>query len=115
MKEKAKWSRVIYIIGVISLVIGALDPLEGSVIIVVGSTLTALSTYLTYDRHRRIFFASMIMIMIGVCFLFYLSSLGGFGRNSGLSWWWGILILPYPTGWLLSIILLIVRALKRSE
>ena len=35
MKEKAKWTRIIYIIGVIALIIGAIDPLEGSVIIIV--------------------------------------------------------------------------------
>ncbi|MCJ7758753.1 MAG: hypothetical protein MUP24_11485 [Gillisia sp.] len=115
MKEKTKWKLIIYIIGVIALIIGVLDPLEGSVVIAAGSSLIALSTYLTKDRHWKIFLASLIMIIIGVFFLFYFSSLGGFGGTSTLSWWWGTLILPYPLGWLMSIILLIVRAVKNAK
>ena len=115
MKIKSNWKRIIYIIGIIALLIGAIDPLEGSVVLAGGSALIALSTHLTHDRHRKIFFSALIMIMIGVFFLFYFSSLGGFGGSSTLSWWWGILILPYPIGWLMSIIILIVRALKRPK
>lgn len=115
MKGQTKWKRIIYIIGVIALIIGALDPLEGSVVIAFGGSLIALSTYVTKDRHWKIFLTSVIMILIGVFFLFYLSSLGGFGGTSSLSWWWGILILPYPLGWLMSIILLIIRAVKNTK
>ena len=115
MKEKTKWKRITFIIGVIALVIGALDPLEGSVVIASGSALITISTYLTKDRHWQIFFASLIMIVIGVLFLFYFSSLGGFGGTSTLSWWWGTLILPYPLGWLLSIILLFRRTGKKVK
>jgi hypothetical protein len=115
MKEKIKWTRVIYIIGVIALIIGAIDPLEGSLVISAGSALVALSTYLSHDRHWKVFILSLLMILIGVVFLFYLSSLGGFGGKSMLSWWWGILIIPYPLGWLLTIILLIVRAVKKNK
>ena len=115
MKEKVKWTRIIYIIGVIALIIGALDPLEGSVIIAAGSVLIIVSTYVTRDQHWKIFLASLIMIVIGVIFLFYFSSLGGFGGTSTLSWWWGILILPYPIGWLISITVLIIRAVKKKS
>jgi len=115
MKEKAKWIRIIYIAGVIALIIGAIDPLEGSVVISGGSVLIALSAYLLHDRHLKIFLAATIMIIVGVSFLFYFSSLGGFGGTSTLSWWWGTLILPYPAGWLMSIIVLIVRTFKKPE
>lgn len=115
MKEKIKWMRIIYSIGVVALLIGALDPLEGSVVLAVGCALIALSTYLTHDRHWKLFLASMIMIVIGVFFLFYFSSLGGFGGTSTLSWWWGLLILPYPIGWLMAIITLIIRAANKSK
>lgn len=114
MKNKINWIRIIYIIGIVSLIIGILDPLEGSVIIVVGSGLLALSTYLTNDRNRKIFLTAFIMIIIGVYFLFYLSSLGGFGGKSSLSWWWGTLVLPYPIGWIIVITLLIVRAIRKK-
>jgi hypothetical protein len=113
MKAKPKWIRILYIIGVVALIIGAVDPLEGSVVITGGSAAIALATYLSKDRHWKLFLVSFLMILIGVFFLFYLSSLGGFGGTSKLSWWWGSLILPYPVGWLISIICLIVRAIKK--
>jgi hypothetical protein len=115
MKEKAKWTRVIYIIGVIALIVGAVDPIEGSVVIIVGSALLALSAYVTSDRHSKIFTASLIMIVVGVAFMFYFSSLGGFGGTSKLSWWLGLLILPFPIGWLMIIIVLIKRAIKNKK
>jgi hypothetical protein len=115
MKTKINWTRVVYITGVVALIIGALDPMEGSVVIVFGSVLIALSAYLTHDRHWKIFLLSLIMILTGVFFLFYLSSLGGFGGTATLSWWWGTLILPYPIGWLVSIVILIIRGVKKHQ
>ena len=115
MKNKAKWTRIIYIVGVIALIIGAIDPLEGSVVIIVGSALLALSAYAASERHTKIFTASLLMIVIGVAFLFYFSSLGGFGGTSTLSWWWGLLILPFPIGWLTIIIVLIRRAIENKK
>lgn len=114
MKNQINWIRIIYITGIAALIIGALDPMEGSVVIAAGSLLIAVTTYLKRDPHWKIFGIAFIMIVIGVFFLFYLSSLGGFGGNSGLSWWWGILVLPYPVGWLMAIILLITRAFKKK-
>lgn len=114
MKEKKKWIRVVFIIGVVALIIGVIDPLEGSVLISAGSTLIAFSTFISHDRHRKFFLTTFIMIVFGVFFLFYLSTFGGFGKGA-LSWWWGILVLPYPIAWLASIILLIVRVLKNQS
>ena len=115
MKDKVKLARILNIIGIIILVIGSLDPLEGSVLIVPGSALLAYSAYLSHDLYRKVFLILSIMIVFGVCFLFYFSSLGGFGGKSALSWWWGTLILPYPIGWLTLIILLIIRAVKKTK
>ncbi len=115
IKEKTNRKKVAFITGVVLLIAGALDPLEGSVVILIGSALIALSAWLTKDRHYKLFLTGFILIVTGVCFLFYLSSLGGFGGSSSLSWWWGLLIVPYPAGWLLSIILLIIRAFKKQH
>jgi hypothetical protein len=106
-------TRVIFYAGVTALVAGIVDPLEGSVIIAAGSALVALATHLSHDSHRKIYLISMILIVTGVLFMFYFSSLGGFGGSSELSWWWGLLILPYPAGWILSIVTLIRRLFKR--
>jgi hypothetical protein len=113
MKERIKWIRIVYIIGIVALVIGALDPLEGSVLITIGIGFISLTTYLMRDRHWKIFLCSLMMVLVGVGFMFFLSSLGGIGNSSNLSWWWGVLIVPYPLGWLMAIITLIVRAFKK--
>jgi hypothetical protein len=115
MKQKIQWNKVLFIIGIVAMIIGAIDPLEGSVIILVGSAFISLSTFLKKDMHRKIFLLSFLMIVIGVFSLFYLSSLGGFGSSSSLSWWWGLFILPYPLGWLISMTLLIIKAVKKRK
>jgi len=115
MLRKISWIQVVFIFGVIALIIGILDPLEGSVIIATGSLLIALSSWLKNDRHKRIFISCFILIAIGISFLFYFSSLGGFGEGATLSCWWGILILPYPVGWLITVSLLIVRVLQKRK
>jgi hypothetical protein len=113
MEKNKKWTRVVWIIGIVALIIGSIDPLEGSVVIAAGSGLMALAAFYKDDRHWKIFLATFIMIVIGVVLLFAISSFGGFGGNSSLSWWWGLLIVPYPVGWLTNIILLIIRAVKK--
>ncbi|MBK7696217.1 MAG: hypothetical protein IPI30_18405 [Saprospiraceae bacterium] len=114
MNNKINWLRLVFILGLIAVIAGALDPLEGSVVIAVGSVLLALSTNLTKDRHEKIFLYSALLIVFGVTSLFYLSSLGGFGGTSSLSWWWGLLIVPYPLGWLITIGTLLYRAFKKK-
>ena len=113
MEKHKKWTRIVWIIGIVALIAGSIDPLEGSVIIAAGSGLIALSAFFKDDRQWKIFLATFIMIVIGVAFLFGLSSLGGFGGTSSLSWWWGLLIVPYPVGWITNIVLLIIRAVKK--
>jgi hypothetical protein len=115
MKKKLKLTRILFIIGIVALVVGILDPLEGSIVIAAGSGLIALSTFLEHDPQWKVFVPLFIAIAAGVFFLFYLSSLGGFGGNSKLSWWWGILVIPYPLGWLVSIIMLIIRAVQKKK
>jgi hypothetical protein len=112
MQTKIDWIRILYWVGVTALIIGAIDPLEGSVVVGAGSAMLVLSSYLSHDRYWKLFLELFFLIIIGIFFLFYFSTLGGFGGNSSLSWWWGALILPYPIGWLLTIILLIVRYWK---
>ncbi|MBB3185925.1 hypothetical protein [Microbacter margulisiae] len=37
MKTSEKWRRILFVVGIIALFFGAVDPLEGSVVIVAGS------------------------------------------------------------------------------
>lgn len=113
MNARRNWIRYAFIFGVIALLTGVIDPLEGSLLISIGSITLTISTYLNNDPHWKVFLVACIMIITGVSFLFYLSSLGGFGGNSSRSWWWGLLIAPYPLGWLLSVIILILRLIRK--
>ncbi len=112
MKNQIKYYHILFTVGVIALIGGAIDPLEGSIVIACGSVLISISAYLKKDSFKKLFLISSLMIVFGVCFLFYLSSLGGFGGKSSLSWWWSLLIIPYLLGWLISVIALIVKAFR---
>jgi hypothetical protein len=97
------------------MVVGALDPLEGSVIILAGSGLLALGTWLGQQEKGLVVYRAWLfgMIAFGVIALFALSAAGGFGGKSGRSMWWGLVLLPYPVGWLLGIANLIARLIDR--
>lgn len=113
MKTSFNWLRIAHIFGVVALILGIIDPLEGSILIALGSILLVFSAYLRNDPHWKIFLLSSALIITGVSFLFYFSSRGGFGGSTELSWWYGALILPYPLGWLIAIALLIIRTFKK--
>lgn len=87
------------------MLVGALDPMEGSVVILPGTGLVALGTYLGGAERRLITYRVWVFILvaIGVGALWGLSSVGGFGGNSGRSMWWGVLILPYLVGWSMGV------------
>ena len=87
------------------MLVGAIDPMEGSLLILPGSGLVALGTYLA-DEERKIFIYRMwvfFLIFIGVAALFGFSLLGGIGGTTAYSIWWGLLIVPYPIGWSMGI------------
>jgi hypothetical protein len=115
MKKKPNWPRIIYITGIVALLIGLLDPLEGSLVIAPGALVICLGSFLLYDRYLKWFVISAILIWIGVGAMFWISNLGGFGGESGRSWWWGLYILPYPIGWLLAVTVLIVKAVRKAQ
>jgi len=116
MKNKTKWLKALYLLGVIALVFGAIDPLEGSVVVLAGSLCLAISTYLLQDRYWKSFLILLLLIAIGVIAMFVLSQFSDVVNQSDKSRWWLALILPYPIGWLISVILLAVKVfLKVSE
>ena len=115
MKPRINWQGWLYITAVVLLVAGAVDPLEGSVLIAAGSLLLAVLTRLNHDRHRRIFAVCTLLILFGVAWMFWISSKGGIGGTSGRSWWWGAPILTYPAGWLVTIGTLLFRLRKHSQ
>ncbi len=105
MNTRRLWARALIIVGSIGLLVGALDPMEGAAVILLGSGLVALGTYLGETERRWLAYRLGVftLIVIGVGAMWGLSSLGGFGGKSGLSMWWGVLILPYLIGWSIGV------------
>ena len=101
LNSRSLWSRILIVLGSIAMVVGAIDPMEGSAIILPGSLLVAVGTCLGSSERRLIAYrlAVFILVAFGVGAMWGLSSVGGFGGPSGRSMWWGVLILPYLVGW----------------
>jgi hypothetical protein len=105
MNARKLWSRILVIVGSIGMLVGALDPMEGSLVILPGSGLVALGTCLDQAERRWMAYrlGVFILIAIGVGAMWGLTRVGGFGGNSGRSMWWGVLVLPYLIGWSMGI------------
>jgi hypothetical protein len=114
VKIQINWIQLGYAAGLAAFFTGTLDPLEGSVIIAAGSLLMALCTHLSHHKLRKGYLAAAILIAAGVMALFYFSSLGGFGGSQGLSWWLACFVLPYPLGWLMTLLMLILPWVKKK-
>jgi purine-cytosine permease-like protein len=105
MNTRRLWSRILIIVGGIAMLLGTLDPLEGSLLILPGSGLVALGLFVGKAEHRllRYWVWVFILIAVGVGALFGLSAVGGIGGKSGHSMWWGVLLLPYVVGWIMGL------------
>jgi hypothetical protein len=102
MKRNSTWWLVIA--GLVLMVIGVVDPMEGSVVILAGSVLAAAGAFRSRRTRHRLPVAAMLLVAIGVGALFGMSALGGVGGGTGRSIWWLLLCLPYPVGWILGLI-----------
>ena len=99
------WSRMVIALGSLAMLMGAVDPLEGSVVILPGSGLVALGAFLGHSERRLIAYRVGVfaLIFMGVGTMWALGRVGGFGGPSGRSMWWGLLVLPYLIGWSMGI------------
>ena len=104
MNGASRWSRILVIVGLVAMLIGAIDPLEGSLVILPGIGMVTLGALLGGSRHRKFLSWSLVLAAAGVGALWWLSALGGIGGPGELSIWWGLLLVPYPVGWLMGLI-----------
>ncbi|MFM8337746.1 MAG: hypothetical protein ACKODK_19485 [Opitutaceae bacterium] len=105
MHTRKLGARLLFGLGAVGFVAGAIDPLEGSVVILAGGALLLGAEIVRGPERRRLRFWTTVLALLasGVAMMAALSSVGGIGGKSGRSWWWGLLLLPYPAGWLLGI------------
>ena len=106
MNARDLWSKILIVSGGIGMLVGALDPMEGSLLILPGSGLLALGSYVG-QAERRVFAYKVwafVLILIGVSVLWFLPALRGFESSAGLSIGWELLaFLPYLVGWSMGI------------
>jgi len=99
-----KIPRILLIVGLVLMLAGAIDPLEGSVVILLGIVLAALGGFLGHGARRPRLGWALVLAFLGVGLLFGMSAMGGIGGNTGRSLWWGLVLLPYPVGWVLGLV-----------
>jgi hypothetical protein len=110
---RTSWARWLVVAGLAAMVLGALDPLEGSLVIVPGTGLAALGAFLGRSRRRVFSYWALLLVAIGVAALVGVSAVGGLGDGTGRSLWWAVLVVvPYAAGWLLGIIGAVSAALE---
>jgi hypothetical protein len=104
MNAPAMWSRGLVIFGLLGMLVGAIDPLEGSVAILPSAGLVALGGFIGKSRHRVLSYWAFALVAVGVAALFVLSWFGGIGGPKGHSMWWAIVLAPYPVGWVMGLV-----------
>jgi hypothetical protein len=116
MNAVSPLSKALLVVGFIGMLVGAIDPLEGSLVILPAGGLVALGAILAKSRYRTLLVTGFILIAGGVGALWALSAVGGIGGDTGRSMGWAIVLSPYPIGWLMEIaggILVLIDTFKR--
>ncbi|MCC7043658.1 MAG: hypothetical protein IT183_07345 [Acidobacteria bacterium] len=108
------WPRRLLVAGLVAMVLGALDPLEGSPVILLGSVLAAAGARLGQRPYRRLLAWACLLVAIGVGAMWGLSAVGGFGGNTGRTLWWWLALVPYPVGWVMGLVG-VVKTLRSSR
>lgn len=104
MEKRQIWTRVLAIAGLVLMVLGALDPLEGSLAILGGAVMAAVGASIGGSRHRTLLIRALMLVLIGIALMFGLTAMGGLGGDTGRSMWWALVLLPYPAGWIMGIV-----------
>ena len=104
MAARWRWSHILVIVGLVATLVGAIDPLEGSLLILPGTGLLALGAWLGNSQHRSLLYWAFALVAVGVGEVWGLSAVGGLGGSTGRSMWWTIFLLPYPVGWVMALV-----------
>ncbi len=96
--------RVFVVVGVIGLLVGAIDPLEGSLLILPSAILLTVGVRrATGGLASRLATVGLVSIALGFTAMWVMTAIGGVGGSTGRSAWWALLALPMLPGWILSV------------
>lgn len=117
MNGATRTSRLLILAGLAAMVIGAVDPLEGLVLILPGAGLAWFGAWRARSRFRTLLAWAFVLVAAGVAAMIALSAAGGVGGTSGRSLWWAVTMAPYPIGWLLGLFAAVrsLRELRSSR
>jgi hypothetical protein len=107
MNARSPGSRILLIAGFVCMLVGAVDPLEGSLLILPGAGMVGLGGFLGASRYRKLLGWAVALVAAGVGALWVLSAFGGIRLHegdTGHSMAWGVFLLPYPAGWILGVV-----------
>ncbi len=104
VNKPGRWWRILLIAGLVAMLLGAADPLEGSLVILPGSGMVALGALLGKTRHRGFLAWAFVFVAVGVGVMWGLSAIGGIGGSTGRSLWWVLLLVPYAVGWVMGLV-----------
>ncbi len=114
MSGRTLWSHILVIVGLLAMLVGAIDPLEGSFVIFPGSGSVAMGGFLGKSWYRKLLYAAFILIAAGFGVMIVMTMVGGIGGSTGRSMWWALFILPYPIGWIMGLSELFCDSLNRQ-
>ena len=103
--------QIAFLIGIALVLLGTLNPLHGSLLILAGSLILMEVTRRYKDPHAKYYRMAAGAIIFGVAALWILYALGLASEDAPSPWWW--LVAPYPIGWLGLLGLFYIRLFVR--
>ena len=111
MKKHLLGADILIFAGLIAMLVGAIDPLHGFIIILPGSGLVALGAFVGKSQHRKLLYLAFAFVVLGVGTAV---GVGTLVDSHGRSEWWTLSYLPYPAGWVLGLVGTIGRSRYRK-
>ncbi len=104
MTAREKWIQVLSIAGGLAVLIGGIDPLEGSILVLTGTALLAAAAMVApcEPEVRKTRGLNLGLALAGFAAIWGMTALGGVGGATGRSFSWALLGLPLMAGWSLS-------------
>lgn len=101
---RERWIQALTVVGGLAVLAGGIDPLEGSLLVLIGTALLAAAARVGQPgrRVRRMRAVNLALVVVGFGAIWGMTAGGGVGGTSGRSFLWALLGLPLIAGWSLS-------------